>query len=469
MVKDILIDVNSSDILMDDNLDENSLYYKTVWGNLFEEDEGGNITYLNIIVPLAYANNIKYNSDDTYSCNVKVKYYPSVDIFYIRFVTQINSVYRKISNQQIPELSQAKVYNHGDFELLDLTPAQLILINSSGYYTILFKKESVYNIPNAEVYSMTDTDFLIGLSDDQSAKLLALCAPGKNYRYPTTGVGITDYINGVVENSDLNSKLLDEFDKNKTPILDAEFDPSSGELNVSQSPEAEENDEPSTAKENLDLQLISMTNDEYIRSFSSSSVTDEVSYTDFLADIVEKNDIYCIYGLEGAKLSVLNDSFSADKGYTFVKDGFGGYYKEVAKTGYYAVTVNLKKNDIVRFKLTGDVPTVFVTKTNNIAEKEVFDTKWFNLFNKDEYGSCGIVKEECYIHYCIKADKFKTELAGVFKFNISADALKDLLVIIHDKHTSRLLGYITPNSNIYDVKMHKISGQIFLTKMINNE
>ena len=71
--------------------------------------------------------------------------------------------------------------------------------------------------------------------------------------------------------------------------------------------------------------------------------------------------------------------------------------------------------------------------------------------------------------YCIKTDKFKSNNIGVFKLDINGNALQDLLVIVRDNHTSRLLGYVTTNSNILNVQMHKITGQIFLTKMIDNE
>lgn len=469
MVRDILIDIDSNDVQFSENIDKSSLIFDTVWGDLFDEDRDDNIVYLNIVVPSNYIQYLNYDTDGKFQCNVKADYYPNVSNFYVRFVTCINNIYNKVANKQLPDLSQAKTYNYGQSSLIDLIPSQLMLINESGYYTLLFRKEVVYNIPNVEVYSMAEDDLSYGGSDDQSAKLLAVCASGKNYRYPTTGIGITDYINGVIENSDLNEVLIDEFEKNMTPIQDAEFDSTTGELNVSQSSELEQDLATTIGKDELDMSVVSITDDEHIRSLATTVIDSDVNYSDFLNEIAERTDIYRIYGLESAKQVVLNDTSKNDTGYSFVKDGFGGYYSEMAKSGYMVVTAILKKNDIVRFRLSDDVPVVFMTETNNISEKESFDTKWVELFNRDEYGSCGIIKKECYVHYCIKADKFKSNDVGVFKLDINNNALQDLLVIVQDKHTSRLLGYVTTNSNILNVQMHKITGQIFLTKMIDNE
>lgn len=249
-----------------------------------------------------------------------------------------------------------------------------------------------------------------------------------------------------------------------TPVKDAEFDSATGVLNVSQSSELEQDFATTIDKDELDMSIISITDDEHIRSLATTVIDSDVNYFDFLNDIAERDDIFRIYGLESAKQIVLNDTNKTDIGYSFVKDGSVGHYSEVSKPGYMVVTAVLKKNDIVRFRLSDDVPVVFMTETNNISEREDFNTKWVELLNKDEYGSCGIIKKECYIHYCIKTDKFKSNNVGVFKLDINGNALQDLLVIVRDNHTSRLLGYVTTNSNILNVQMHKITGQIFLTK-----
>ena len=162
MVRDILIDIDSNDIQISENIDKNSLIFDTIWGDLFDGDRDDNIVYLNVIVPSNYIQYLNYDTDGKFQCNIKADYYPNVSDFYVRFVTCVNNVYNKVDNKQLPDLSQAKAYNYGLSSLIDLVPSQLILINDDGYYTLLFRKEVVYNIPNVEVYSMSEDDLTLG-------------------------------------------------------------------------------------------------------------------------------------------------------------------------------------------------------------------------------------------------------------------------------------------------------------------
>ena len=54
MVRDILIDIDSNDIQISENIDKNSLIFDTIWGDLFDGDRDDNIVYLNVIVPSNY-------------------------------------------------------------------------------------------------------------------------------------------------------------------------------------------------------------------------------------------------------------------------------------------------------------------------------------------------------------------------------------------------------------------------------
>jgi len=89
-------------------------------------------------------------------------------------------------------------------ELVELTPAKLMLINPNGYYAFI-PVDNVYH-----VYTAANTDFLITNTSVQAAKLMCLCAPGKNYRYPTTGVGLSKYLNSIIERTDIGAQLLKE-------------------------------------------------------------------------------------------------------------------------------------------------------------------------------------------------------------------------------------------------------------------
>ena len=86
---------------------------------------------------------------------------------------------------------------------------------------------------------------------------MSLCAPGKNYRYPTTGVDITRYVNTVVNYTDMQSRLKEQFLADHKELYGAAFDDKTGEIATSFSSEGElEEDEWLTSVSELDLTVL---------------------------------------------------------------------------------------------------------------------------------------------------------------------------------------------------------------------
>lgn len=467
MVRDILIDVDSSDIQFNKERDADVICYETVWGNIFDSDSGNNVVYMNVIIPARYTSFLRYDTDGKFNCYIHSSYKPNSESFYVRFVQQTKNSYIKTTSV-LPEQSIAKSYLYGSTTLGEISPAQLQLISMTGYYKIQLSKETAGNIPSVEFYAMDDTDLLIGVSDDQSAKLLALCAPGKNYRYPTTGVGITDFINTVVGNTNLNTKLIEEFKANSTPVQSAEFDSETGELNVLQSAEMGE-DEDEFDITTLDLTALKLMTDDNIRSYNASAQSTDTDYDQYIADVLDAGDAWAIWGIDEQKMNMLSDTVNIGKIYSFTKVNFGGTYSLKDNTSYTSYTAHLKRNDIIKIKLpqSGN-PVLFITENNDITEQAEFDKRWSEFVTFDSYGECGIILKECYIHYSVLTSSVDNG-DGVFLLDTAGDALRNLIVIVQDQHTGNLIGYVTPNSTISDCKMHQVSGQIFITQITDNE
>jgi len=69
-----------------------------------------------------------------------------------------------------------------------------------------FKMQAVDIIVDLEQHDIIlddNGDMLIGPSDTQERQMLMLCGKGDLYRYPTTGVGITEYIGAITEKTQL--------------------------------------------------------------------------------------------------------------------------------------------------------------------------------------------------------------------------------------------------------------------------
>lgn len=467
MVRDILIDIDSADIQLDKERDSDVICYETVWGNIFDSDSGNNVVYMNVIIPARYTSFLRYDTNGKFSCYVHSSYKPNSENFYVRFIQQAGNTYLKTTSS-IPSESVAKAYLDGNISLEEISPAQLQLISMTGYYKIQLSKETVGNIPSVEFYAMDETDLLVGASDDQSAKLLSLCAPGKNYRYPTTGVGIMDYINTVVGNTSLNTKLIDEFKANGTPVQSAEFDSETGELNVLQAAETED-DEDDFDVTTLDLSVLKLMDDTHIRSYNSSAQSTDTDYTQYITDVIAAGDAFAIYGIDEQKTNLLSDTVLDGKLYSFIKNGFGGSYSVTSNLNYTSYTAHLKQNDIIKIKLdASDNPVLFITENNDITEQAKFDKRWSEFVTFDSYGECGIVLRSCYIHYSALTTSVESG-SGVFLLDVANDALRNLIVIIQDNNTGNLTGYVTPNSLISNCQMDQITGKIYLTQLSENE
>ena len=137
--------------------------------------------------------------------------------------------------------------------------------------------DNFYN--TAYICTSGDGDFMVGYSDDQSAQLLSICGPGKHYRYPTTGVDVTKYINSVVGHTDLGDVASEQFNENGTSIQEMSFDSLTGDMQIVFNHENyEDEDDNLLSVELLDLESISVT-DEIL-----AIVADEVDISDFDID-----------------------------------------------------------------------------------------------------------------------------------------------------------------------------------------
>ena len=64
----------------------------------------------------------------------------------------------------------------------------------------------------------------------QNEMFLLKAASGNLYQYPTTGVGLIDFLHGNFENSGLAAKLQSEFENDRMTINEAYMNSQTGEL-----------------------------------------------------------------------------------------------------------------------------------------------------------------------------------------------------------------------------------------------
>lgn len=85
---------------------------------------------------------------------------------------------------------------------------------------------------HADIYSAGLTDFNIIEASRQNSNLILACVPTNNYRYPITGVGLIKWVRGNLIRSGLADRLKQEFADDGTPVIDANYDFNTQQLNL---------------------------------------------------------------------------------------------------------------------------------------------------------------------------------------------------------------------------------------------
>lgn len=279
-VRDILIDVGSGDLKFTTGEMGNGTVFNIVWGRLFDSD-GFDVLYANIVIPTRKIQKLEADDDGRYLIYAKAAYFPALREFTVRLVEiTTNKRYQEIDQESctFPVLSYA--YNQTGERRLNA--CELPGINVDGNYAFVFEFGDEDN--TARVYTADRTDFYIGGSDIQSAHLLAICDAGKYYRYPTTGIGTTNFIGSVVAHTELGDKITKQHQDNNIPVQEAEFDASTGELQVIFFNEGIKDDENLLDVDDLDMDGMDVTDEVLYEISSEIDITDYVDMydTDFL-------------------------------------------------------------------------------------------------------------------------------------------------------------------------------------------
>lgn len=97
-------------------------------------------------------------------------------------------------------------------------------VNPQGDFNLILREGTLL------LYSGHETDFTVKPSLEQTKVFLLKASTGNCYQYPLTGVGLINFLHGNLENSNLPSKLLEEFQADGMTVKNAYMDSASGDL-----------------------------------------------------------------------------------------------------------------------------------------------------------------------------------------------------------------------------------------------
>lgn len=454
MVRDIMLDMKERDLLFTDKSVSSMPIFDSIWGNLFDEDSKENVLICNIIIPEAYWGMIKYENDEMF-CRFHTPYVPDTNTFRIRLVALKEGKYCLFSNIR------------GDFGLIAYSQALnrniatpisaciLPYIDIDGEYIVnLVKNSHSENFDRAYVYSAKLTDLKIDYSDYQASQLLSLCAPGKYYRYPTTGVGITKYLNAVIEHTDLQEVLAVQFDKDNKPIKSADFDNETGVLDIICTPENGVSDPNLEPVENLNSNFFSLFTDEYVRR---NVLIDRLSDSDFVTLLNNHDNVQNI-------LLFIDKNSDITRISTEVNSGrFDGEGHIVSDDEHFIVSTTLDAGTIVMFddESEDDYSDSPIFIINGHDETRLYTSLveqpyWIT----DNCHKCFILNTRAAVQYVIEKTQFQ---AGKGLFVVAQDGynIKNMLAVVQDPNTGRLLGVVSNSTNISDIVLDEITQRIY--------
>lgn len=214
--EDIQLDVRSGELLYTDKL-----YGKNVCGFVCvdtEDYDSVNYCFNEVTVTFDAGRNLLTGGNIL----VDIPYLPDDRKVMLRFSSVMPSGNREFLINPYTNAIWFPVVNPADGK--EMPASELCVVNGQWRYDLHYDRGKLY------VYSGSDTDLMMGESLRQNELFLLKAMPGNFYQWPTTGVGLTEYLHGNMENSNLAQKIQSEFRADGMVVENAYMDSETGDL-----------------------------------------------------------------------------------------------------------------------------------------------------------------------------------------------------------------------------------------------
>lgn len=214
--QDISMDANYGEVNFTDNL-TNKVFYPFKYLGEIQGMDNVNYSYAEIIL----SQDLEKQDLTANGIRTRIPYIPQYKQLAIRFRFDTgNDDVRYMINRS----------NNGHWFIMankngTMYLSELPLLNEEGIFQLVFHETGVL-IP----YGGTESDFIIKSSLKQDEVFILKSLTGNLYQFPTTGVGLINYLHANFETSGLAAKLLKEFSDDGMIIHNAYMDSATGEL-----------------------------------------------------------------------------------------------------------------------------------------------------------------------------------------------------------------------------------------------
>lgn len=218
--QDIDIDATYGEVNSTDNL-TNKVFYDFSFLGHIEGANNDHYLYGEIAVPPGFES--RYT--DASGIHITIPYTPSYKQLIVRFRVDTPGGDTEYLVNPADNRTWFSVYRENDEgETSQIRLSELIWMNEDGNYSLLLRRGFL------AIYSGEDTDFVFRPALRQNEVFLLKASAGNLYQFPTTGVGLIDYLHGNFENTGLAAKLQSEFENDRMIINNAYMNSETGEL-----------------------------------------------------------------------------------------------------------------------------------------------------------------------------------------------------------------------------------------------
>lgn len=212
--QDINMNASYGEVNLTDNLTSKAIYSFKNIGEV-EGLDNEHYCYGEITVPADFESQYK----EEYEIHLFIPYTPEYKLLKIKLIVDGDNDREYIVNRSNNNYWFIVRHEDGDIRLSEYSK-----IDSNGMYNLVLRQGELY------LYSGAESDFIIKPSLNQNKTFLLKSLTGSLYQYPTTGVGLVNYLHGNFETSGLSVKLLQEFDADGMVINNAYMNSQTGEL-----------------------------------------------------------------------------------------------------------------------------------------------------------------------------------------------------------------------------------------------
>ncbi|NDW10984.1 hypothetical protein [Dysgonomonas sp. 520] len=218
--QDIYTDAVHGEVETTDNRANKVIYGFLLLDEIPVEDND-NYRYGEISVPSGFETKYK----DKNGIHIYIPYTPIYKQLKLRFrIEHANGSTEYILNKTDNKLWYPVFRETEGNEKESIFLPEFIGLNENGFYNLILKDGYL------SVYSGDETDFEIKAALKQNEIFLLKAGAGNLYQFPTTGVGLIDFLHGNFENTGLAAKLQQEFENDNMLINEAYMDSITGEL-----------------------------------------------------------------------------------------------------------------------------------------------------------------------------------------------------------------------------------------------